>query len=122
MPRRDPVPPRPDPGGPPQHSRARTRPWFSLGGPEDAERGRPYLITEMSSPEGSLLLPTVPRYLPTASPAAILRPLKHGADTRGSAPQPITGEGDGLLPNRKRGGRGARHQGAVRHRGAFWEL
>lgn len=32
----------------------------------------PHLITEMSSPEGSLLLLTVPRYLPPAASAAIL--------------------------------------------------
>lgn len=122
MPRRDPIPRRPDPGRPSQHSRARTRPWITLRGPKDAERGCPYLITEMSSPEGSLLLPTVPRYLPTASPAAILHPLKHGADTRAGAPQPIIGEQGGLLSNRRRGGRGTRHQGGVRRRGAFWEL
>lgn len=121
-PRRDPIPRRPEPGRPPQHSRACPRPWLTLRGPEDAERGRSYLITEMSSPEGSLLLPTVPRYLPTASPAAILRPLKHGADTRAGAPQPIIGEDGGVSSNRKRGGRGRRHQGGVRRRGAFWEL
>lgn len=122
MPRRDPIPRRPDPGRPPQHSRARTRPWVTLRGPEDAERGRSYLITEMSSPEGSLLLPTVPRYLPTASPAAILRPLTHSAVPRAGAPQPITGEEGGLPPNRKRGRRGARHQGGAPRRRALWEL
>lgn len=54
---------RPGPGRPPQHGRARTRPWVTpRSGPEGGTGGygagplRPYLITEMSSPEGSLLL------------------------------------------------------------------
>lgn len=122
MPRTDHTSRKPEPGRPPQHSRARTQPWSTLRGPEDAERSYPYLITEMSSPEGSLLLPTVLRYLPTASPAAILHPSKRGADTRASTPQPIRGEEIELSPNRKRGGRGTRHQGGVLRRGAFWEL
>lgn len=70
---------------------------FQSGGRAAARRPRPltlppasclpHLITEMSSPEGSLLLLTVPLYFPPAASAAILVPGGGGAEAEAEAPR-----------------------------------